>query len=135
MDSIGDGIKRNADITPLEIENFRKSVGFVPNFGRYKKALKRTYAHFSIRKNGELIAFARVVSDGIVYAFIVDVIIHKDFQRQGIGAKLVKHIVAELKKDGIWRTQLIFVRKELEAFYKKCGFNILLAGDLINEVS
>ena len=40
-------------------------------------------------KNDVLIGFARAVSDGKFRAYIEDVVIHKEFQKLGIGTKLV----------------------------------------------
>lgn len=100
---------------------------------RIETALKNTYAVFSVRKEKELIAFARVISDGTIYSFIVDLNVSSKYRKQGIGKQLVKHIMAELKKDGIRYTELTFEHKNLERFYKECGFQIENAGSVLNE--
>lgn len=125
-------IQRNANITPEEVEELRQAIGWNPNIGKYQQVLKQSYAYFSIRNEKKLIAFARVISDGILYSFIVDLTVHSDFQRQGIGKHLVKHIITELKKDDIQYIQLTFY-KELEPFYKECGFEIIEAGSIVNK--
>jgi N-acetylglutamate synthase-like GNAT family acetyltransferase len=130
-------IKRNANITVEEIEDIRSSVNWIPKshakfLARYKRAMKHTYAHFTIRNKGKLIAFARVVSDGSAYAFIVDVNVRPEFQGKGIGRKLLKFIIKELKGDEIRVLQLTF-KPELESFYKECGFEIMKAGSILNE--
>ncbi len=49
-----------------------------------------------IWKNDVLIGFARAVSDGSFRAYIEDVVIHKEFQKTGIGTKLVSRLLDEL---------------------------------------
>lgn len=128
---INQDIKRNDIVTSTEIEDLRIAIGWDPNKEKYETALKSTYAQFSLKKDGKLIVFARVVSDGILYSFIVDLIVHPDFQKKGIGKIFIKHVVSELTKDGLKFIQLTF-DKELEPFYRSCGFEIIEAGSIKN---
>lgn len=125
-------IERNTQLIPTEVENLRTAIGWDSNKGKYKEAFKNTYAQFSIKKDSELIAYGRIVSDRIIYAFIVDLMIHPNYQRKGLGKKFIEHIVNELKKDKIKYIQLTF-DSELETFYKNCGFEIIEAGSILNE--
>ncbi len=124
--------KRNEPISSGMIEALRKSVGWETKPDIYSKAFPKTYCHFTVEKAGEVIGFARIISDGVLYSFIVDLIIKKEYQSVGIGKQFVKHMVSELKSDGIKFIQLTFY-KELESFYKNCGFNIIEAGSIVNE--
>lgn len=131
-------VERDAKISPKEIEELLLSVGWNSIQGKYKHAIKGTYSTFSIRDKGKLIAFARVVSDGIVYAFIVDLGIRKEFQHRGLGKKLIRSMIKELREDGIMTAQLTFVsnNRQLNTFYKMVGFNTekFKAGDIdLNE--
>ena len=121
-------IKRNETISFAEIEKLTEWSSI-----RIEKALKGTYAQFSIRKGEELIAFARVISDGSIYSFIVDLTVTPDYRRQGIGKQLIMHIIGELKKDGIKYTELTFEDEKLEPLYRDCGFQIEKAGSILNE--
>jgi ribosomal protein S18 acetylase RimI-like enzyme len=47
-------------------------------------------------KDNVLIGFARAVSDGRFRAYIEDVVVHKDFQKSGIGIKVVSQLLEEL---------------------------------------
>jgi ribosomal protein S18 acetylase RimI-like enzyme len=38
--------------------------------------------------NGRIIGFGRAMTDGVFNAAIYDIVVHRDFQRQGIGEKL-----------------------------------------------
>jgi len=119
-------VKRNARVTPKEVEELRLSVGWDANHGRYSAALKNTYATFSIRSKGKLIAFARIVSDGSIYALIADLNVRPEFQNKGIGKKLMRYIIRSIKKDGIRWLNLLFVskNKKLDHFYRSLGLKI-----------
>lgn len=124
-------IKRDAEITPIEIEGLRLAVGWDTNEGKYEDALKKTYTHFSVKRNNLLISYARIVSDGTIYAFIVDLMVHPDYQRHGIGKVFLQHIISQIEADHIKYIQLTFDPK-LKTFYKDCGFEIIEAGSILN---
>ena len=119
-------IERDGKIATREIEDIRGSVGWDQNLGRYKKAMKQTHSWYTIRQMNKLIAFARVVSDGSIYSFIVDLNVRPEFQNKSIGKRLMRHIVRDLKKEGIRWVILNWVSRDdhkLGPFYKKCGFD------------
>ncbi len=124
-------IIRDAEISPNEIEDLRDAVGWETNAGKYAEALKWTYTHFSIKKDDKLIAFARVISDRILFAFIVELMVHPEFQHHGLGKQFLQHINSEVKKDGIKYIKLTF-DPWLENFYKECGFEVIRAGFIKN---
>ncbi|NQD64368.1 GNAT family N-acetyltransferase [Bacillus haikouensis] len=68
---------------------------------------------------GELIGFARAVSDGKFRAYIEDVVIHKDYQNSGTGTKLLAQLVDELSHIDIIS---LFCEEELLPFYEKNNF-------------
>lgn len=109
----------------------RVSVGWDEVEVSVNALLENSYIHFSIKESDRLIAFARVVSDGTIYAFIVDVIVHPDYQNHGVGSMLIDCVISELKKDGVKMIQVVF-ETEPTSFYGKCGFEILSAGSIVN---
>jgi len=70
---------------------------------------------------GTLIAWAALISDDVRHAFFVDVIVHPEYQRQGIGQRLVETAIRAEQARG---TSLIHVDFAIEhtAFYRACGF-------------
>lgn len=71
--------------------------------------------------NGTLVAFARALTDGLYRAFLLDVIVAPDYRHQGVGARLMKEIIAHpvlAKVESI----VLFCRPELIEFYRRCGF-------------
>ena len=72
---------------------------------------------------GGLVAFEFNPIHGSKEFYIYDIAIHPDFQKQGIGKKLIAHLKAEAKQKGI---KTIFVEAESEdagavAFYRAIG--------------
>jgi len=73
-----------------------------------------------------LIGFLDVVSDGFNDAYVRDLIIHKNYQDQGIGLELMKYALNYLKEKQIKCIQVTF-EPELINFYKRFGFHIFNA--------
>lgn len=71
-------------------------------------------------KDGELIGFARALSDGKFRAYIEDVVIHIQYQKAGIGRVLVAKLLEELSPIDIIS---LFCKEELIPFYEKNNFN------------
>jgi N-acetylglutamate synthase-like GNAT family acetyltransferase len=74
---------------------------------------------FSLLKDKELVGFARVLTDTMAYAIILDMIIRKEFRGQGLGKWLVKCIcdhpeVAPLRQ--------VLWTGDADDFYRKGGF-------------
>jgi len=69
----------------------------------------------------KLIGFGRVISDGVLHALIVDLIVAPDFQSCGIGKLILTELVSKCKSAAIHDIQL-FCAKGKEEFYKKQGF-------------
>lgn len=71
------------------------------------------------------IGLARVVSDSGYYMLIVDVIVHPDFQGQGIGRTMIEqamaHIHASLRPGQKVMVNLM-AAKDKEPFYEQFGF-------------
>jgi N-acetylglutamate synthase-like GNAT family acetyltransferase len=119
------------NLKPYQIETLRAAVGWNPLTGKYQTALENSFAHYTMTDQQELIAFARVISDGAIYALIVDVMIHPAFQSRGIGSSFVNFILEDLKLENIRSANVIFEPK-LEKFYQKLGFEVLMAGTMRN---
>lgn len=74
--------------------------------------------------NNKLIGMGRAISDGVSDAYIQDVTVINQFQKQGLGHKIVKTILDFLLKCNIKWIGLVAV-PFTEDFYKKLGFDIL----------
>ena len=125
-------IERDQPVKSEEINALRASVGWDHDNESYDTILKRTYTHYTVRSQGKLIGFLNVLSDGIGDAFLVDIMVHPEFQRNGIGTTMVEQAVRDLSADGVQCIQVTFNPDE-EPFYKKIGFHIFKAGIIDNK--
>lgn len=124
-------IQKNANLTPAQIEKLRVAVGWDSLHRKYQTALEKTFAHYSVLEQQELIAFARVISDGAIYALIVDVMVRPDFQTRGLGKNMLEFVLEDLKLAGIRSVNVVFDAR-LEKFYESLGFEILKGGMIKN---
>ena len=82
----------------------------------------------AVWRDGETVAgCARVFWDKGYIAYLADVMVHPDYQKQGIGTKLVEECIAFVnrqRKPG-WRIKIVLVSaKGKEPFYEKFGFRL-----------
>ncbi|MGM3307111.1 GNAT family N-acetyltransferase [Anabaena sp. WFMT] len=75
----------------------------------------------SVWDGEKLIGFARANSDGIYRATIWDVVIHPEYQGNGLGIKLVETVLSHPRMQ-VERVYLMTTNQQ--AFYKKIGFQI-----------
>lgn len=75
----------------------------------------------------QLIGFGRVVSDQTWNATIWDVVIHPDYQRQGLGKYLVYQMIRLVKRQDI-RHITLFAESRALSFYQHLGFEIYAKG-------
>lgn len=75
----------------------------------------------------ESVGMGRLIGDGMYY-MIVDVVVQPDYQKQGIGNKIVRKMIeyvdAGTPTGGRSSIQLI-AEKGKETFYKKMGFKLI----------
>jgi ribosomal protein S18 acetylase RimI-like enzyme len=85
-----------------------------------RRMLQNTDYHFSAWDGQKLIGFARVLTDGIYRATLWDVVVHPDYQGQGIGEELMDHILSHSilsKVEKFWLNT-----RDKFRFYEKFGF-------------
>jgi ribosomal protein S18 acetylase RimI-like enzyme len=86
-----------------------------------ESAIEKSWYSSSIYDSDKLIGFGRVISDGVHHAFIVDLMIHPDYQNQGLGSQLLNRLVSKCQESKIKDIQL-FSAKDKSGFYEKLGF-------------
>jgi GNAT superfamily N-acetyltransferase len=72
-----------------------------------EQAFKNSYNLYFAYDGESLIGFGRLLSDGLIYALLVDVMFSPQFQSKGYGTQLVKFIMDDAKKNGVKVIQLL----------------------------
>jgi GNAT superfamily N-acetyltransferase len=120
-------ITRNGRVTDDEINGLRKAVKWDFTKGSYSASLPKAYAYFTARDRRRLAGFVSLVSDGLNDAFLVDLMVHPDYQRRNVGLNLVMAAAKLVRSKGIQCLQTTFNPWNAK-FYRKCGFHILKGG-------
>jgi ribosomal protein S18 acetylase RimI-like enzyme len=85
------------------------------------ESIKNSYYIVSAYAKNKLVGFGRIISDGVMHALIVDMIVDPEFQRMGIGNAILDDLVGVCQGKGIPDIQL-FCADGKENFYLKNGF-------------
>ena len=88
----------------------------------FSQALNNSLFCVSAYKGRRLVGFGRVVSDGILYAAIYDVMVLPDYKNQRIGTEIVRRLLNKCGQANMGVVQL-FAASGTEGFYKKLGFD------------
>ena len=88
---------------------------------RVKNSLCFGLYHHEHNKKSELIGFARIVHDGDAFAYVADVIMAPEWQRQGLGHWLMQSLQEHPVMQTV-RWSLLSTR-DAQAFYAKQGFH------------
>lgn len=116
------------NITPEEYNELRNSVGWdFKDKNIIENALESSVIVKKVTYNNKTIGMGRAIGDGLYY-LIVDVVVHSDYQKKGIGKLLIESIVKDIEE----RTEIgqkcsinLISMKGKEEFYQKCGFRTI----------
>jgi GNAT superfamily N-acetyltransferase len=106
------------------IQNFLKDIYWAA--GRTMEEVQRTIdasVCFGIYLDGKQIGFARVITDYIVFAYLMDVFISEEFRGNGYSSLLIEKMMndPELQEVKIWR----LATTDAHFLYEKFGFTPL----------
>lgn len=115
--------KPYTDYNEKEILTLYRSVGWT-NYTDYPEMLRNAYAHslftLGAYAGEQLAGIIRVVGDGCSILYIQDLLVHPDFQRKGIGSRLLKAVLQKYQR-AYQKVLLTDDRPETIAFYKSLG--------------
>ena len=89
--------------------------------GDLQRSLTRSWHAISAFEGKKLIGFGRLLSDGVLYAVVFDVIVVPDRQRKGIGTGIMERLLKRCEQQGV-RDVLLFSARGTPEFYRKFGF-------------
>ena len=90
---------------------------------RSRATILKSLAHslnFGAYQNGQMIGFARVVTDYAVFAYLCDVVVIEAYQGQGVGKALMQAVLEYPDLQGIRRFML--ATRDAHGLYQQFGF-------------
>jgi GNAT superfamily N-acetyltransferase len=105
-----DWVQAKADLAADEFDN-----------GRSPEALRRSFAqsqHVAVARDGDrVVGMARLLSDGVCNAYLIDVWTASSHRRRGIARRMVEHLAEQVPGQHIG-----LQTDDAEAFYTALGF-------------
>ena len=112
----------NMPLSNSEVPELRELVGWGRRDEDYRTLFKRCNFWAGVRdENKKLIAFGYVCGMGLEHGYMEDIIVHPEYQKQGIGFELVTKLLQESKRFGLGITTVTYEDNKTN-FYKSCGF-------------
>ncbi|MEV8241404.1 GNAT family N-acetyltransferase [Microbacterium testaceum] len=88
----------------------------------FERALSGSWAVCAARADdGALVGVGRLISDGALHAFVTEMIVAAGARGGGVGAEILRRLVAEARRRGVHDVQL-FAARGRAAFYERNGF-------------
>jgi GNAT superfamily N-acetyltransferase len=110
---------------PEEFEILFRSSGWTEAFAVPADRLAASLAHawyaVCARRGGQIVGTGLVLSDGVLHALIVDVIVLPEMRGRGVGTEIMKRLVARCQEAGVLQVQLFSARGK-RGFYERLGF-------------
>ncbi|PSL40322.1 acetyltransferase (GNAT) family protein [Planomicrobium soli] len=111
--------EKEAFFALFETTGWNAKYNFTPD--NLAKAVRNSYFMVCAYSGAQLIGTGRIISDGIYQTLIADMIVHPDYQQQGIGSEILTMLIAKCQRDGMKQIQLASAKGKI-GFYKKYGF-------------
>ena len=71
-------------------------------------------------ENDQQIAYARMITDGLIFAYIMDVIVFDPYKGKGLGKRLVEHV---LNRQDVKMVNTVALKTmDAHSFYENLGF-------------
>ena len=118
----------DAPVSPAALADLRQAVGWNRMACDLADPRLRNAFHLCAWDGERLIGYAAVVSNGVTDAYIQDVMVHPDCQRQGVGTQLMERVLLRLKAEGVYMVSILYGEAALQPFYEKFGFFTMLCG-------
>jgi predicted GNAT family acetyltransferase len=83
-----------------------------------RESFENSYATCFAIDGGKIIGKARVLSDQICNAYVVDVWTYSPYRKQGIASQMMKHLMEKLPGQHVY----LFTDEETVPFYHQLGF-------------
>ncbi|MBI2545057.1 MAG: GNAT family N-acetyltransferase [Candidatus Aenigmarchaeota archaeon] len=116
--------KEGTDVETQQLDDLWAAIGWKPRgWEKWNEVLSKSSFFYTGWDGTRLIGTGRIVEDGIMCMFY-DIGVHPDYQRQGVGAKILEELINRVKDKG-YASIALFAWEENPAnipFYEKFGF-------------
>lgn len=119
------GTFTNAELNSLHAECFEHAL-FDDDW--WKQVNTYSLGWVCQRRDGQLIGFVNVATDGGVHAFLLDTMVTGKERGQGLASIMVKEAVAQAKLAGCEWLHVDFDRELRSFYFEACGFRPTGAG-------
>lgn len=122
-------------LVELLAQLFEQEAEFTPDASKQEAALKLLFADpklgkvFVARDGAKVVAMASLLytvstAEGGRAALFEDLVVHAEHRKQGIGPKLLEHVVAQARAEGLLRLTLLtdMQNERAQVMYRKVGF-------------
>ena len=121
-------LEYNNELSVREYCHLRMAVGWETLVEeQVKSSLDNSDFIIACREDEEIVGCARIFWDKGYIAYLADVMVKQEYQKQGIGKAMVEECISYIDKqlkDG-WRIKIVIVSaKGKEPFYEKLGFQL-----------
>jgi predicted GNAT family N-acyltransferase len=112
------------EVSPEEVLALFKSAWWTASrdLDGVNRMLERSDVVFALRVEDRLAGFARVLTDGVYLAMVLDVIVAPQHRGRGFGAALMEAIVNDPNVSGARSVELV-CQPDLMPFYRRWGFS------------
>ena len=91
-----------------------------------KTALEQSFMSLYAYDGERLVATGRIVSDGVISAYLCGLGVVPEYRNKGIGSEIVKKLAAHCKAHNLHFQ--FFCNDELVPYYEKLGFKVFASG-------
>lgn len=112
-------------LSQLHADSFSSPFKLIP---WAERLTRRSLSWVGAFSGDRLVGFVHAVWDGGAHAFLLDTVVHPDFQHRGIGTAIVKALANDAAAQGCHWLHVDY-EPHLTVFYREaCGFNHTEAG-------
>ena len=124
----------NNELSISDYCTLRKSAGWYDiSENTVEKALEKSDYVVSAVIDSVTVGMARLMTDG-TQLLIMDVVVHPNYQRKGIGKGLMEHIVQHIENTYSQMLVSLTTDEKNIGFYEKLGFNKIIGMRLLHGI-
>ncbi|GIP32016.1 GNAT family N-acetyltransferase [Paenibacillus sp. J2TS4] len=90
------------------------------------QAMVQSWCVISAFHQDELVGTGRLVSDGIINAYLCGLVVHPNYQNQGVGSEIVQQLVNKGHSHNLHIE--LFCESDKIKYYEKFGFKVFASG-------